>query len=137
MQLGTREIRHIILNNQVVNSSRALHSLKHTVPKSHKNIAIHGMVATPYSGWLGLLKTALIMIIVLLFLVDLVHSAPQAGSVRAPAEKTVAGVRAVLALRGAAANRLRQRLLLEAGDMRENESELNRAVNFHHLFLIK
>ena len=41
MQLGTREIRHIILNNQVVNSSRALHSLKHTVPKSHKNIAIH------------------------------------------------------------------------------------------------
>jgi hypothetical protein len=77
------------------------------------------------------------MIIVLLFLVDLVHSAPQAGSVRAPAEKTVAGVRAVLALRGAAANRLRQRLLLEAGDMRENESELNRAVNFHHLFLLK
>ena len=41
MQLGTREIRHIILNNQVVNSFRALHSLKHTVPKSHKNIAIH------------------------------------------------------------------------------------------------
>lgn len=41
MQLGTREIRHVILNNQVVNSSRALHSLKHTVPKSHKNIAIH------------------------------------------------------------------------------------------------
>lgn len=41
MQLGTREIRHIILNNQVVNSSRVLHSLKHTVPKSHKNIAIH------------------------------------------------------------------------------------------------
>ena len=40
-QLGTREIRHIILNNQVVNSFRALHSLKHTVPKSHKNIAIH------------------------------------------------------------------------------------------------
>ncbi len=39
--VGTREIRHIILNNQVVNSSRALHSLKHTVPKSHKNIAIH------------------------------------------------------------------------------------------------
>ena len=29
------------MNNQVVNSSRALHSLKHTVPKSHKNIAIH------------------------------------------------------------------------------------------------
>ena len=28
------------------------------------------------------------------------------------------------------------RLLLEAGDMRENESELNRAVNFHHLFLL-
>lgn len=37
-------VRHIILNNQVVNSSRALHSLKHTVPKSHKNIAIHNHV---------------------------------------------------------------------------------------------
>ena len=46
-------------------------------------------------------------------------------------------VGAVLAIRGMAANRLRQRLLLEAGDMRENESELNRAVNFHHLFLLK
>ena len=31
---------------------------------------------------------------------------------------------------------LLQRLLLEAGDMWENESELNRAVNFHHLFLL-
>ena len=76
------------------------------------------------------------MIIVLLFLVDLVHSAPQAGSVRTPAEKTVAGVRAVLALRGAAANRLRQRLLLEAGEVRKNELEVDRAVNFHHLFLL-
>jgi hypothetical protein len=76
------------------------------------------------------------MIIVLLFLVDLVHSAPQAGSVRAPAEKTVAGIGAVLAIRGMAANRLRQRLLLKAGDMRENESEVDRAVNFHHLFLL-
>ena len=34
--LGTRETRHVILNNQVVNSSRLLYSLKHTVPKSHK-----------------------------------------------------------------------------------------------------
>jgi hypothetical protein len=48
----------------------------------------------------------------------------------------VAGIGAVLAIRGMAANRLRQRLLLEAGDMRENESELNRAVNFHHFFLL-
>ena len=77
------------------------------------------------------------MIVVLLFLVDLVHSAPQAGPIRAPAEKTVTGIGAVLAVRRVAANRLRQRLLLEAGDMRENESELNRAVNFHHLFLLK
>ena len=45
-------------------------------------------------------------------------------------------VGAVLAIRGMAANRCRQRLLLEAWDMRENESELNRAVNFHHLFLL-
>ena len=39
--LGARETRHIILNNQVVNSSRLLHSLKHIVPMSHKNAAIH------------------------------------------------------------------------------------------------
>ena len=84
----------------------------------------------------GLLRTALIMIVVLLFLVDLVHSAPQAGPIRAPAEKAVAGIGAVLAIRGMAANRRRQRLLLEARDMRENEPELNRAVNFHHLFLL-
>jgi hypothetical protein len=96
-----------------------------------------GIVATPYFGCLGLLRTALIMIVVLLFLVDLVHSAPQAGSVRAPAEKTVAGIGAVLALRGMAANRLRQRLLLKAGDMRKNEFEVDRAMNFHHLFLLK
>lgn len=37
--LGTRETRHVVLNNQLVNSSRLLHSLKHTVPKSHKNKA--------------------------------------------------------------------------------------------------
>jgi len=97
----------------------------------------NGMVATPYSGWPGLLRTALIMIVVLLFLVDLVHSAPQASPVRTPAEKTVAGIGAVLAIRGMAANRLRQRLLLKAGDMRKNEPELDRAVNFHHLFLLK
>lgn len=34
--IGTRETRHFILNNQLVNSSRFLHSIKHTVPKSHK-----------------------------------------------------------------------------------------------------
>jgi len=95
-----------------------------------------GIVATPYFGWLGLLRTALIMIVVLLFLVDLIHSAPQAGPVRAPAEKAVAGIGAVLAIRGMAANRLRQWLLLEAGDMRKNEFEVDRAMNFHHLFLL-
>jgi len=76
------------------------------------------------------------MIVVLLFLVDLVHSAPQAGPIRAPAEKAVAGVGAIFAIRGMAANRRRQRLLPKAGDVRKNESELNRAVNFHHLFLL-
>ena len=95
------------------------------------------MVATPYSGWLGLLRTALIMIVVLLFFVDFVHSAPQAGPIRTPAEKTVARIGAVLAIRGMTANRRRQRLLLKAGDMRENEPEVDRAVNFHHLFLLK
>lgn len=83
----------------------------------------------------GLLKSACSSWLFLQF-VDFVHPCPQAGPVRAPAEKTVAGIGAVLAIRGMAANRLRQRLLLEAGDMRENESELNRAVNFHHLFLL-
>jgi len=77
------------------------------------------------------------MIVVLLFLVDLVHSAPQAGPIRTPAEKTVAGIGAVLAIRGMAANRRWQRLLLKAGDMRKNEFEVDRAVNFHHLFLPK
>lgn len=33
---GTRETRHIILNNHIANSSRLLHSIRHTVPKSHK-----------------------------------------------------------------------------------------------------
>ena len=32
---GTRETRHVILDNQVANSSRFLHSIKHTAPKSH------------------------------------------------------------------------------------------------------
>ena len=89
------------------------------------------MVATPYSGWLGLLRTALIMIVVLLFFVDFVHSAPQAGPIRTPAEKTVARIGAVLAIRGMTANRRRQRLLLKAGDMRKNEFEVDRSVNFH------
>lgn len=33
---GTRETRHIILNNELVNSSRFLYSIKHIVPRSHK-----------------------------------------------------------------------------------------------------
>ena len=34
--LGVRETRHVVINNQIVTSSRPIHSLKHTVPKSHK-----------------------------------------------------------------------------------------------------
>ena len=34
--LGTRETRHVVLNNKIISSSRLLHSLKHTVPKSHR-----------------------------------------------------------------------------------------------------
>ena len=33
--LGPRETRHIILDGKLVNSSRMIHSLRHTVPKSH------------------------------------------------------------------------------------------------------
>lgn len=33
--LGLRESRHFIFDNKVANSSRLLHSIKHTVPKSH------------------------------------------------------------------------------------------------------
>lgn len=33
--LGVRESRHVVLNNVLKNSSRMLHSVKHTVPKSH------------------------------------------------------------------------------------------------------
>ena len=40
-------------------------------------------------------------------------------------------VGAVLAIRGMAANRLRQRLLLKAGEVRKNEFEVDRSVNFH------
>lgn len=72
------------------------------------------------------------MIIALLF-VDLIHSAPQTGSVRAPAEETVTGVGAVLTVWGMAAHRLRQRLLLIAGNMRKNDLEVDRALNFHRL----
>lgn len=32
---GTRESRHVIINCRLANSSRPLHSIKHTVPKSH------------------------------------------------------------------------------------------------------
>ena len=46
-------------------------------------------------------------------------------------------VGAVLAIRGMAANRCRQRLLLKAGEVRKNEFEVDRAMNFHHLFLLK
>ena len=41
-------------------------------------------------------------------------------------------VGAVLAIRGMAANRCQQRLLLKAGEVRKNEFEVDRAVNFHH-----
>lgn len=34
--LGTRETRHVVWGNQVSSSSRLLHSVKHTVPRSHK-----------------------------------------------------------------------------------------------------
>lgn len=34
--LGSRESRHVIMNNQIVNSSRLIHSVRHTVPKSHR-----------------------------------------------------------------------------------------------------
>ena len=40
-------------------------------------------------------------------------------------------VGAVLAIRGMAANRCRQRLLLKAGEVRKNEFEVDRSVNFH------
>ena len=43
---------------------------------------------------------------------------------------------AIFAIRGMAANRRRQRLLLKAGEVRKNEFEVYRAVNFHHLFLL-
>ena len=38
-------------------------------------------------------------------------------------------VRAAVTFRGAAANRRRQRLLLKAGEVRENEFEVDRAMN--------
>jgi len=37
--LGVRESRHIIMDNQVTSSSRLVHSLSHTVPRSHRNKA--------------------------------------------------------------------------------------------------
>ena len=37
---GTRETRHVIIDNQVTSSSRMLHSVKHTVPRSHKSKAL-------------------------------------------------------------------------------------------------
>ena len=37
--IGTRETRHIILDGRLANSSRFLHTVKHTVPRSHKNKA--------------------------------------------------------------------------------------------------
>ena len=41
-------------------------------------------------------------------------------------------LRAAVTLRGATANRRWQRLLLKAGEVRKNEFEVDRAVNFHH-----
>ena len=37
--LGTRETRHIILDGQLANSSRLLHTVKHTAPRSHREKA--------------------------------------------------------------------------------------------------
>ena len=48
----------------------------------------------------------------------------------------MARVRAAVTFRGAAANRRRQRFLLKAGEVRKDEFEVDRAVNFHHLFLL-
>ena len=81
----------------------------------------------------GLLKSACSSWLFLQF-VDFVHPCPQAGPVRAPTEKTVAGIRTAVTLQRMAANRRRQRHLLKAGNVRKNKPELNRAVNFHHLF---
>lgn len=33
--LGTRESRHIVFNGKILNSSRMVHSIRHTVPRSH------------------------------------------------------------------------------------------------------
>ena len=63
----------------------------------------------------GLLKSACSSWLFLQF-VDFVHPCPQAGPVRAPTEKTVAGIRTAVTLQRMAANRRRQRHLLKAGD---------------------
>lgn len=34
--IGTRETRHIVLDGRLANASRCLHSVQHTVPKSHR-----------------------------------------------------------------------------------------------------
>lgn len=38
--IGKRESRHIVINSNVLNSSRMIHSIRHTVPKSHLNKAL-------------------------------------------------------------------------------------------------
>lgn len=37
--MGERESRHFVLNNTVTNSSRAVHSIRHIVPRSHRDKA--------------------------------------------------------------------------------------------------
>lgn len=37
--IGKRETRHIVMNAELINSSRNVHSIKHSVPKSHLNFA--------------------------------------------------------------------------------------------------
>lgn len=37
--MGERESRHFVFNNKVTNSSRTVHSIRHTVPRSHRDKA--------------------------------------------------------------------------------------------------
>lgn len=48
--LGTRETRHVVLGHRVTSSSRMLHSIKHTVPRSHKTKAQTIADKIRYSG---------------------------------------------------------------------------------------
>ena len=116
------------------------HLLSIFIPQSRKGkngkSVVLSFAALSYRIWtISSYKPFIIGGVRLLF-VDLIHSAPQTSSIRAPAEKAVAGIGAVLTVWGVAANRFRQRLLLEARDMWKNDPEVDRALNFHHLFLL-